>query len=468
MAEDLSGLELDFTCPICCEVFKDPVALKCSHSFCEECLQQYWSIQEVLLCPVCRKECSRDEPTRSLAFSSLCENFKSRKLAVATDDMCPEHDEKLKLFCFEDKQPICVVCYTSKKHENHKSSPIVEAVQELKENLKVKIENLKVTLDIMSTVQDDYKEQAEQIMTETQSVEEHIKTEFKKLHQFLIEEEDTRIAALRKRESKKKEKIQAKINQLSTNIAILSEAIAYAWQEMEACNIAFLKRYSENIKRLENPPVPNVNLETKKDLKTKKDQTNPIQTLLFTVWTRMQNLISNAPVTLDPNTASNKLMVSEDLSSVSFVEQKLSVADNPERLYVGVLGSQGFSSGLHCWDVEVGNNDHWTIGVVNQSVDRKKLLKMDPSCGMWSIRFFSGKYRVGAKSRKDLNLEECPLVIRVQLDYDKGKIRFYEPFRNITLHTFTNITFTETVFPYFCTGDPGEPLKLYPANKLSW
>ncbi|KAI4901738.1 hypothetical protein NFI96_010964 [Prochilodus magdalenae] len=461
MAEGLSVLELDFTCPICCEVFKDPVALKCSHSFCKECLQQCWKTQEVPLCPICRKECAQDEPTRSLAFSSLCENFKSRKLAVATDDRCPEHDEKLKLFCFEDKQPICVVCYTSKKHRNHKCSPIVEAVQELKEAFKVKMETLNAALDSMSKVRDGYKEQAEQITDETQSAEEQIKTEFEKLHRFLREEEEARIAALRKRETMKKEIIQARINELSTDISALSESIAFAWQEMEADDIPFLKRSSENLMRLERPSMPTV------DLETKMDETNLIQTLLFTVWARMQNLISSAPVTLDPNTASKKLVLSEDLSSVSFVKQEQDVDNNPERLHVGVLGSQGFTSALHCWDVKVGDNDHWMVGVVKQSVERKRLLKMDPGSGMWSIRFVDKRYWAGLKPRRELWVLDRPWVIRVQLDYDKGEIHFYDPFRNATLYTFRNITFTEAVFPYVCTGDPEHDLNLYPANKLS-
>lgn len=122
-------------CPICVDVFQDPVSLKCTHSLCNRCLQEYWNTQETLQCPVCRKHCSSDEPTMSLAFTSLCENFKSRKSTSPSGEICPEHDEKLKLFCFEDKQPICVVCFTSKKHKNHQCAPIVEAVEDLKVNL---------------------------------------------------------------------------------------------------------------------------------------------------------------------------------------------------------------------------------------------------------------------------------------------------------------------------------------------
>uniref|UniRef100_A0A3B3RC21 RING-type domain-containing protein n=1 Tax=Paramormyrops kingsleyae TaxID=1676925 RepID=A0A3B3RC21_9TELE len=32
------------TCPVCYEIYRDPVVLKCAHSFCNVCLQQ--SLQE--------------------------------------------------------------------------------------------------------------------------------------------------------------------------------------------------------------------------------------------------------------------------------------------------------------------------------------------------------------------------------------------------------------------------------------
>ncbi len=138
MADALSFLEEDFTCLICCDIFTDPVTLKCSHSLCEECLLRFWRTQDVPQCPVCRKKCSHDEPTKSLAFKALCESFKKRKTTAVSGDICPEHKEALKLFCFDDQQPICVVCYTSKKHENHKCSPLDEAAG----NLKVGVWNL--------------------------------------------------------------------------------------------------------------------------------------------------------------------------------------------------------------------------------------------------------------------------------------------------------------------------------------
>lgn len=72
-------------------------------------------------------------------------------------------------------------------------------------------------------------------------MEKQFQAEFEKLHQFLREEEESRIAALRKRENKKLEKQHARIDELSKDIAALSGTIAFTRKEIEADNIAFLK-----------------------------------------------------------------------------------------------------------------------------------------------------------------------------------------------------------------------------------
>ncbi|XP_051547488.1 zinc-binding protein A33 [Myxocyprinus asiaticus] len=460
MADDLSFLEDDLTCIVCCDVFTDPVTLKCSHSLCEKCLQQFWSTRDVPQCPVCRKECSQDEPTKSLAFRALCESFKMRKpAAIVSEVVCGEHKETLKLFCFEDKQPICVVCYTSKKHRNHRCSPVEEAVGNLKEDLKAGMDKLQVNLGDFQEAFDSCVKQAELFKEYSSTAENLIKKEFEKLHQFLREEEEKRIRSLRKELDLQAEKIETRMEELSTQISDLSEKIAAVWQDMEAEDITFLQNYNETLKRLQCPVVPNMHSQT-----MMTHQPQPFQTMLFTTWARMQNLVEQAPVTLDPNTASNKLQVSEDCSSVQYVEMKLQVSDNPQRLYVGVLASQGFSSGLHCWDVEVGDNEHWTLGVVGETVNRKKLYKMDPKCRFWCFRYVDGLYRKCCKPGKDIDDDERPWVIRVQLDFDRGELRFIDPFRSRNLCTFTG-GFPEKVFPYFCTGDGVTPLNLYPANK---
>ncbi|KAL1275292.1 hypothetical protein QQF64_034915 [Cirrhinus molitorella] len=219
------------------------------------------------------------------------------------------------------------------------------------------------------------------------------------------------------------------------------------------------KNYSDTLKRLQHSSEPNTVPELE------EYQHYPIQTVIFTTWARMQNLVEHPPVTLDPETASSKLLVSQDCTSVEYSEMNMTVSDNPERLYVGVLASQGFSSGVHCWDVEVRDNDQWTLGVVGQTVNRKTLYKMDPKSRFWCFRYINGSYKQGNKPLSDIDCIERPNIIRLQLDFDEGELRFIDPFRNICLCTYTG-GFPEKVFPYFCTGDEVTPLNVFPANKL--
>ncbi len=129
-----SEAEYDYICPVCRDIFTNPVVLSCSHSFCEECLQQFWRTSNTRVCPLCKKS-SRDEPPINLALKNLCESFlkeRNERRSSGSEEICSLHREKLKLFCLEDKQPLCLVCRDSKQHDNHTFRPIDEVVSSYK------------------------------------------------------------------------------------------------------------------------------------------------------------------------------------------------------------------------------------------------------------------------------------------------------------------------------------------------
>uniref|UniRef100_A0A3Q2QUI6 RING-type domain-containing protein n=1 Tax=Fundulus heteroclitus TaxID=8078 RepID=A0A3Q2QUI6_FUNHE len=41
-------------CPVCQDIFRDPVLLSCSHSFCKKCLKTWWREKPLQECPICK------------------------------------------------------------------------------------------------------------------------------------------------------------------------------------------------------------------------------------------------------------------------------------------------------------------------------------------------------------------------------------------------------------------------------
>ena len=173
-----------------------------------------------------------------------------------------------------------------------------------------------------------------------------------------------------------------------------------------------------------------------------------------------------APVTLDPNTANPHLILSEDLTSVAFSEERQQLPDNPERVlnYFVVLGSEGFGSGTHSWDVEVGESTWWILGVAKESVQKKEELGFWE--GSWNVYCYQNMYQICTPLEDTwtaFTVKQRPQKVRVQLDWDGGKLSFTDPDTDTHLHTFTH-TFTERVFPHIYNNDKVHSLKVLPVK----
>ncbi|XP_076119133.1 zinc-binding protein A33-like [Alosa pseudoharengus] len=450
--------EEDFCCPVCCDIFKDPAVLTCSHSVCKVCLQKFWESKGSRECPICRMKSSKD-PHPNLALRNLCEIYlqeRGKRASAGSEVLCSLHSEKIKLFCLEDKQPVCVVCRDSKTHKHHNFSPISEAVQDVKEDINLKLEALRTKLNAFEKAKLKCDQTAAHIETQAQHTEKQIKEEFEKLQQFLRDEEAARIAALREEEEQKSQMMKEKVEKMGREISSLSDTIRAIEEQMGADDVTFLQNYHSTAKRaqctLQDPErVSGALINVAKHLGNLK----------FRVWEKMQETVQYTPVTLDPNTAKPNLILSEDLTSVRRGDEEQQLPDNPERFdhYHSVLGSEGFNSGTHCWDVEVGEDTGWIVGVMAESSQRKGKFQAIP--GLWCLQYEKGEYRVGsARTSTRLTVQKKLQRIRVQLDWDRGKLSFSDLDHNTHLHTFTH-TFTEKMFPFF---NSVCPLRILPAS----
>ncbi|XP_030635135.1 butyrophilin subfamily 3 member A1-like [Chanos chanos] len=157
-------------------------------------------------------------------------------------------------------------------------------------------------------------------------------------------------------------------------------------------------------------------------------------------------------VTLDPDTAHPELILSDDGKQVTHGDTRQDLPDNPERFdhWFSVLGKEGFSSGRSYYEVQVSGKTDWTVGVAKESVKRKGDGPLNSETGIWSVSLWNGnEYKARTDPPVPLSLRQKPQKVGVFVDYEKGLVSFYNVEAGSHIYSFTGLSFTEKIYPYF-------------------
>ncbi|NXF38733.1 TRI35 protein, partial [Nyctibius bracteatus] len=455
----------ELLCPICYEPFREAVTLCCGHNFCKDCVSRSWENRHHV-CPVCKETSSFDDLRINHTLNNLVEMILKeegqRRGRAAT--LCPLHHEEAKLFCLDDKELTCFVCQSSKQHEGHKMRPVQETAEDFRAKLKNMETSLRDKAKDFGAVHRSYESISKHNQMEAARLEEQIGKKFEELHKFLRDEEKALLAQLREEMRCKNGLIEDNMKQLAEESrALLSEARQlqvdlkeddYTFLMVTPCRGAAPCLAGIACTAEEPEAVPSGML---------LDVAKYLGSLQYNVWKKMLDIISVVPFSFDPNSAAGWLSVSEDLATVTNRGYKLTV-ENPERFTSApcILGSHGFSTGFHTWEVDLGGVMNWRVGVARSHGGTHWTFHHDARSGFWYIYRLPGKdgetCRASNTARSEAALGDLRRI-RVELDCDEGELSFYDADRKTHIYTFHE-KFGGTVFPYFYVG--GTPVGTHP------
>ncbi|NXC16091.1 TRI50 ligase, partial [Corythaeola cristata] len=432
----IDELEDQLLCPICLEVFKEPLMLQCGHSYCKSCVVSLsGELDGQFLCPVCRQtvDCNASPPNVTLA--RVIEALQSRGEAEPTPESCPTHHNPLSLFCEVDQEVICGLCGTIGNHRQHKITPISTAYCRMKEELSVLLTDVhqyKKNLDEHFSKLINNKSR---IANEADVFKWVIRKEFQELHRYIDEEKATFLESIEGKAAQLITSIESQVKQTSDTLQRLKEMQSSLEALSNESQLDFIRvTYCPChlchgclcLSRSELPSLhPGDSVFSPVSFKPCFHQDD----IKMTVWKRLHRRVLPAPETLklDPVTAHPllELFKGDTVVQCGLYQRRDS---NPKRFDSSncILTCKGFSCGQHYWEVIVGTRNHWRVGIIKGTVSRKGKLSKSPENGVWLIGLKEGKvYEAFSAPRATLPLTTRPQRIGIYLHYEKGELTFY-------------------------------------------
>ncbi|XP_033944023.1 E3 ubiquitin-protein ligase TRIM21-like [Pseudochaenichthys georgianus] len=444
---------------------------------CDVCTET--KLKALKSCLVCLTSYCEPHLEPHLTASSLKRHQLIKPVENLEDRMCPKHDKPLELFCKTDQTFVCLLCHVS-DHKMHDVVPLEKEYGEKKVKLwkteaeieqiiqkrQLKIQEITRSVDLGK--EDADREVAEGVRVFT-ALKESLETGLNELIQTIevsqemaqkqaegfIKELEKEISELKKRSSEVEHLLRSKdyLHLLRSFQSFKSAPHTKDWTEVSVCQ-SYEGTGVRNVRQLEET-ISNEILKLLPVAELKRVQRYAVD------------------LTLDPDTAQAELRLSDDGKEVNHCgRKKKNLPDNAERFTnrTFVLGKQGFSAGKFYYEVQVKGKINWDLGVVRESINRKRGISMSPQCGYWAICLRNGnRYNAHADPPVSLSLKSVPQKVGVFVDYEEGLVSCYDVDAAALIYSFTGCSFNGKLLPFFspCNNDGGKnsaPLIICPVK----
>ncbi|XP_061595298.1 tripartite motif-containing protein 16-like isoform X2 [Cololabis saira] len=555
MAQQENQLDpVKFSCSICLDLLKDPVAIPCGHSYCMKCIKDFWDEGEKKLpsCPQCQHTfIPRPELLKNTMLADLMEELKKTGLQAAPadhcyagpedvacdvcsgrklkavksclvclasycqkhlqphrdaaplkkhqlvdpsenlqDNICPRHAEVRKMFCRTDQKCICYLCSVD-EHKGHdtvtaaaerterqremevRRQQIQQQIQDREKDVKL----LQQEVEAINQSADNTVEDSEEIFTELISLLQKRSSEVK---QQIRSQQETEVRRVRELE----EKLQQEISDLKRRDAEMKQlsdtedhnqflqsfpSLSPLSQSTHSSSISIRPhRYFQDVAaavsevrgRLQDilrDTWTNVSLAvTEVDVLLSQPQPEPTSRAGF--------LKYSCEITLDPNTVSPYLLLSEENRKATRMNQPQSYSDHPDRFSYPQVLSRESLTGRRYWEVETTAARDIEVAVSYKSIRRSGGSAFGYNDKSWSLVCSSGSYVFIYNSiRTSISGPETSRI-GVYLDHRAGVLSFYSVSGTMTLLHRVQTSFTQPlhagVWIYNVPGDSAEFCKL--------
>ncbi|XP_073336587.1 zinc finger protein RFP-like [Pagrus major] len=438
----------DVLCDFCSEIKEKAVksCLMCLSSFCEVHLEPHQRVAGL-------KSHTLLDPVKNL-----------------DDRMCKTHNKITELYCRTDQVCVCVLCMKT-DHKGHNVVPLEEEyeavmakkdetianIQKMIQSRSEKIVEIETSVDVGQKEAEREKDASVQVFTDL-------------IHSIQRSQAEL-VEAIEERYRATKQKAEGFLTELKTEMAELESRRNQLEQLSQSDDhLHFLQSFptlcSPSNKDWSNTGVhSDLCFEAVRGAVTRlKQRVDEIMAELPEI--KMKRMREHAvDLTFDPDTAYRSLVISQDGKQVKDGVTKQEVPNNPKRFEecAEVLAKEGFTTGKFYYEVQVTGKNSWIIGVVRDSVDRKKNIPLSAENGFWAIGpDLKGIFKAYTTPNVIIALKEELQKVGIFVDYDKGLVSFYNADSKSHIYSYTGYKFTEKLYPYFGLEGDSAPFIITP------